>query len=292
MIFEIRHRTTYEYDAEVSLSHHVARLTVMETSRQHCSHHVIEADPKPTGRSTHIDHFGNTATFLTFEGAHRRLEIHALNTVEILPPPAIDENQSIAWEIIRDAFDPCKQPAPMEVSEFIYPSPLLPRRTEFMDYASDSFAPDTPVLAGAMSLMSRIHRDFVFDTRATSVTTPIQEVFKNRRGVCQDFAQLMIACIRSIGLPARYVSGYLETRPAPGQIKLIGADATHAWVSIWCGELGWIDLDPTNDLRPSDRHIITAVGRDFQDVSPIRGVIVGSGSHSLNVGVDVVPIGD
>ena len=290
MIYEIRHRTTYEYDSDVSLSHHVARLTAWNGPLQRRIHHAIEADPQPAGRSIHTDHYGNLATFLTFEGPHRRLEIQALNTVELSPPPAIQDSHSADWEQIRDAFAGVGHQSPFEVSEFLHGSPMVPRRPEFVSYAKESFPRRTPVLCGAMDLMKRIHRDLIFDTRATNVTTPVQEVFKNRRGVCQDFAQLMIACLRSIGLPARYVSGYLETEPVPGQVKLVGADATHAWVSIWCGSNGWIDLDPTNGIRPSERHVVIAVGRDFLDVSPIRGVIVGSGSHHLTVGVDVVPV--
>ncbi|HAM72429.1 MAG TPA: transglutaminase [Verrucomicrobiales bacterium] len=290
MRYEIRHRTAYEYDNDVLLSHHIARLTPRELPHQRCAEHRVETFPNATTRSTHEDHFGNTATFLTLEGAHRRLEITSLNLVEVDTPVPCDPSKTPAWEEVRDRFGLELLPDPIAPVEFVFPSPQIPRRPEFREYARASFPAGCPVLAGALDLSRRIHDDFTFDPRATSVTTPVAEFFKTRRGVCQDFAQFMIACLRSVGLPARYVSGYLETLPPPGQAKLVGADASHAWVSVWCGEPGWVDIDPTNDVRPRDRHVTVAWGRDFSDVSPLRGVIVGSGHHTLSVAVDVTPV--
>ena len=290
MLHAICHSTVYDYDHDVSLSHHLLRLTPRSLERQRCLERSIESVPSPATRSEHIDHFGNTTGFLTIEGAHRRLEIHARSLVEALPPATGPVAAATApWESLRDACRPGALDAPPEPVEFVFPSPMAPRRAEFSGYAQYSFPAGRPALEGAQDLCARIHADFAFDARATTVATSVQDFFKTRRGVCQDFAHLMVACLRSLGLPARYVSGYLETSPPPGQEKLIGADASHAWISVWCGAAGWIDLDPTNNLRPAERHITVAWGRDFGDVSPVRGVLVGSGSHQLKVSVDVRP---
>jgi transglutaminase-like putative cysteine protease len=178
----------------------------------------------------------------------------------------------------------------LEASDFIFDSPLIRARESYLHYAQVSFTPGRPILEAALDLTKPIHSDFKFDPTATSVATPLEEVFKHRRGVCQDFAHFQIGCLRSLGLPARYVSGYVETDPPPGQQRLAGADASHAWVSLFCPGLGWLDVDPTNNMVPSSRHITVAWGRDFSDISPIRGVILGSGEHRLKVAVDVVPL--
>ena len=292
MFYEIRHRTTYDYDEDVSLSHHVARLTPRDLPHQRRHRHYIETSPRAAARSSHTDHFGNTATFLTIEGPHRSLELVASSVVEVLPVSAARTEESPPWETVRDLFANDHPKAPVEAIEFIFGSPLVPQRGEFGDYAKQFFAAGRPVREAAIDLCACIHRDFKFDPRATTVTTPVSEFFKSRRGVCQDFAHFMIACLRSLGLPARYVSGYLETVPSPGQPKLAGADASHAWLSLWCGNTGWVDLDPTNNLLPAGRHITAGSGRDFSDVSPVRGMITGSGAHSLNVAVDVTPLPD
>jgi transglutaminase-like putative cysteine protease len=173
------------------------------------------------------------------------------------------------------------------VGEFLFDSPHIMRKAAFADYAAPSFPPERPLLEAVADFTSRIFREFKFDRRATTTATPLDEVLKHRRGVCQDFAHLAIAGVRSLGLPARYVSGYIETQPPPGKVRLVGADASHAWFSVWCPGHGWIDADPTNDLLPKDRHILIAWGRDFSDVSPLRGVVLGGREHSLDVSVDV-----
>lgn len=289
MLYEIRHRTIYEYEEDVLLSHHLARLVPRDLAHQRCRRHSIETAPNATTRSTNIDHFGNTITFLTIEGPHRRFELTALASVELAPSSTIAENETPPWENVRDLFAADHPETPVEVAEFTFESPLVSRRAHFADYAKESFAAGRALLTAANELNARIYRDFTFDSHATTVTTPVGEFFKLRRGVCQDFAHLMISCLRSLGLPARYVSGYLETQPAPGQPKLAGADASHAWASLWCGESGWVDLDPANNVVPTNHHVTTAWGRDYSDVSPVRGVIVGSGSHRLTVAVDVTP---
>jgi len=195
-----------------------------------------------------------------------------------------------AWESVRELSRGRQIGQALDASEFIFDSPLIQAADDFAAYAAPSFPKGRPILDAVLNLTARIHHDFKFDPKATTLATPLAEVFKNRRGVCQDFAQLEIACLRSLGLPARYVSGYLETVPPPGKARLIGADASHAWISFHCYGLGWIEVDPTNNVVPTTRHIAVAWGRDFNDVSPIRGVILGAGEHTLKVAVDVVAV--
>lgn len=287
MNYEIRHSTAYEYEHVVSLSHHVAHLTPRATPGQRCLDHRLEAVPPITTSSSHLDHFGNLTSFLTVEGTHRRFEVVALSRVEILPTARPLPESSPPWETIREQHSPDSANAPLETAEFVFGSPLAPCRPDLAEYARPSFPDARPILAGALDLCQRIHADFKFDQHATTVMTTVQDFFKSRRGVCQDFAQLMVACLRSLGLPARYVSGYLETLPPPGKPKLVGSDASHAWASLWCGEHGWADLDPTNNVLPAERHITTAWGRDYSDVTPVRGILVGGGRHKLMVSVDV-----
>jgi transglutaminase-like putative cysteine protease len=207
-------------------------------------------------------------------------------TARLLPSPA----ETLAWETVRQSSRGQQMGHSLEASEFVFDSPLVRTTDDFAAYASPSFPKNRPILEAALDLTQRIYSDFKFDPKATTLATPLEEVFKNRRGVCQDFAQLEIACFRSLGLPARYVSGYLETDPPPGKPRFVGADASHAWISIYCHGLGWIDVDPTNNILPTTRHVAVAYGRDYDDVSPIRGVILGAGEHSLKVAVDVVAL--
>lgn len=230
------------------------------------------------------DYFGNHADFFSVEGAHRVLTVSSCSIVEVSPSTVPSAMDTPPWESLRDA---CYFG---DVSEFLFPSPLIPNISGLHDYACPSFPPDRNVLDCVMDLTRRIHADFTFDPAATTIATPLEKVMRNRRGVCQDFAQFQIGCLRSMGVAARYASGYLETVPAPGTPKLVGTDASHAWVQVFVPNLGWIDVDPTNNLLPSDRHIFVACGRDFDDVSPIRGVIVGAGRHKLVVAVDVIPL--
>ncbi len=290
MLYQLVHRTLYQYDNAVSVSHHIVRVTPRTLPRQRVLDFRLEVNPAPMVQTTREDYFGNTAGFLTVEGAHQTLEITARSQIEVLAGEPPIAEQTPAWETLRED---CRAGAPgaREASQFTFDSPLVRRRDEFAAYAASSFPVQQPIMVGAMQLTRRIFEDFKFDPKATTVATPLEQVFAERKGVCQDFAQFQIACLRSLGLPARYVSGYLETLPPPGRPKLTGADASHAWVQVFCGEAGWIDLDPTNNLLPGERHIIVACGRDFSDVSPVRGVIVGSGKHQLKVSVDVAPVG-
>ncbi len=289
MIYDITHTTTYEYTDPVSLSQHTVRLHPRDLPRQRCLANRLVIDPRPAVAQWHFDYFGNWLTFVTIEGAHKQMAATSQSRVEVSSPDWPDPDRTPPWEAVRDFSMVYKADDILEAREFIYGSPLVPKSREFREYAEPSFRPRRPVLEAVLDLTARIHADFKFDPKATSVATPLSEVLQARRGVCQDFAQLEIACLRAIGVPARYMSGYIETEPPPGKPRLAGADASHAWISFFCPGAGWIEVDPTNNLLPTTRHITVAWGRDYSDVSPIRGVILGSGEHSLKVAVDVIP---
>ena len=291
MIYDISHSTSYEYTDAVSLSHHVLRLRPRDLTRQRCLQSALTIEPRPAVARSQDDYFGNQMTFVTVEGAHKRLKMTATSRVEVVPEAseAVVEQASPPWQSVRDLMLEYDPVVAMEAGEFIYNSPHIQAGPAFREYAAPSFPAERPLLEAVMDLTDRIYHDFKFDPRATTVATPLEEVLKHRRGVCQDFAHLEIACLRALGLPARYVSGYLETDPPPGKPRLAGADASHAWMAFYCPVAGWLDVDPTNNLRPSTRHLTMAWGRDYGDVSPIRGVILGSGEHTLKVAVDVIP---
>jgi transglutaminase-like putative cysteine protease len=290
--YSISHKTTYEYNNLVSVSHHVIRLQPRTRSYQHNLKYQLDAEPLPARVDSHQDYFGNHLSFVAIEGPHRRLVVSSQCQVEVLTKPAVAPADSPPWETVRELCRGDAYNSAVEACEFAFPSPLIPVRPDFAQYAAPAFSAGRPFLEATIELMRRIHHDFKFDPAATTIATPLEQVFRERRGVCQDFAHLQIACLRALGLPARYVSGYLETVPPPGRLKLVGTDSSHAWIQIWCGAGEWIDLDPTNNLLPADRHITVAWGRDFADVSPLRGVLVGSGSHRLKVAVDVTPLGE
>jgi transglutaminase-like putative cysteine protease len=287
MRFRVTHTTTYHYTAPVSLCLNVVRLTPRSGPRQECHANRLIIDPLPAVLHPHVDYFGNHTTFFTVQEPHRRLMVTAESegawqtstdpVAEATPP----------WETVRNTLAE-NAPALFDACQFAFESHHVPISAELAAYAAPSFTPDRPILEGAMDLMARIHHDFRFDPTATTVSTPVHEVLTHRRGVCQDFAHLQIGCLRSLGLSARYVSGYLVTRPPPGRPRLVGADASHAWLSIYCPDLGWVDLDPTNNMLPGERHITLAWGRDYDDVSPTRGVIIGGGRQSISVGVTVI----
>lgn len=288
MRYHIVHRTLYTYESPVTVSHHIARLGPRALPHQTCPWHEIDIVPEPVVRVPRLDAYGNQAIYFEQAGSHTQLEVVARSYVEVAAPLATDASSSPRWEDLVEATRGDGVAGAVMATEFRFASPLVGPDERFAAYARPSFAPGRPVLEAAVELSHRIFTDFVFDPVATDVATPVLEAFEKRRGVCQDFAHVLIGCLRSMGMPARYVSGYLETIPPPGQEKLVGADASHAWVSLFCGEdLGWIDLDPTNDLLPGDRHITIAWGRDFFDVSPLRGVTWAAGEQWLLVGVDV-----
>lgn len=289
MIYHITHGTTYEYGEPVTVSHHVARLHPRRTSAQRDVEFVLQVTPEPAVRTTHVDYFGNLVTVFSIEDVHTRLEVVAESRLELTPESLPALEVSPPWEqvatMLRDPVDA----AVADAFQYVFDSPLVAANADLADYARPSFPPTIPLLAGVRNLTARIHHDFRFDPEATTISTPLAEVFEKRHGVCQDFAHLGIACMRSLGLPARYVSGYLRTEPPPGQPRMVGVDYSHAWFSVFCPHLGFIDFDPTNDVMPSDRHVSVAFGRDFSEVSPLAGIVTGGGEHRLTVSVDVEP---
>ena len=285
--YEVVHTTRYEYGESVSVSHHVARLSPRVLPHQDCLHHELHIEPAPAVTRTHVDYFGNSMTFFVMEGAHKGLTVRARSRVVIRPKSVPVPASTPPWEAARD-YDAL----PLDAIDCLFDSRSIRASEELAAYARPSFPSGRPVLEAVADLTRRIHEDFTFDAQATTVGTPLADVFRLRRGVCQDFARLGIACLRSLGLAAHYVSGYMETVPPLGRPRLAGADASHAWLAVYCPGSGWIDVDPTNNLLPSTSHVTLAWGRDYSDVSPIRGVILGGGEHSLEVSVDVVRVGD
>ncbi|HSI11477.1 MAG TPA: transglutaminase family protein [Chthoniobacter sp.] len=290
MLYDVTHRTTYGYGSDVSVSHHLAHLHPRELRSQQVTNFRLSVDPAPVVSSERVDYYGNSTSFFSIGSPHDRLAVTARSRVRVTAPMLPESSRTPAWQQIRDRCANDRLTPDSEMGEFRFDSPNIVRRPILAEYAAASFTPDRPLLEAVVDFNARIFRDFKFDPRATTVATPVDEVFKKRRGVCQDFAHLAIACLRSLGLPARYVSGYLETLPPPGKARLIGADASHAWFSVWCSGHGWIDADPTNNVLPGDRHITVAWGRDFGDVSPLRGLVVGGSGHSLGVSVDVARV--
>jgi transglutaminase-like putative cysteine protease len=291
LLFEIAHTTTYDYVGDVSISHHLVRLTPREYAKQRCLDQHLTIDPPPATISLRRDYFGNTTHFVGVETPHKQFAITSHCRVAIRPVFVPDLLETPAWEVVRASCRDGHAGSLLEAHEFTYASPLIPAPEEFEEYAKPSFAPRRPILDAVADLTRRLGEDFVFDPVATTVSTPVADVLRQRRGVCQDLAHVQIACLRSQGLPARYVSGYLETEPSPGQPKLRGVDASHAWVSFFCPGFGWIEIDPTNNCFPSLRHIALGWGRDYSDICPIRGVLVGGENQTLRVAVDVNALG-
>jgi transglutaminase-like putative cysteine protease len=290
MLYDVRHRTTYRYEQAVSISHHVLHLTPRDCERQKVLTSDIDVDPEPAVRSDDVDYFGNRVTYLTLQEQHEALAIEARSRVEVIPPPEHVPGRTMPWEQVFPHLERAATPEALAVLQYAFDSAYTRAGADVFAYAHESFAAGRPVLEAALDLTGRIARDFRYVSGATSVSTPVDAVFRSRQGVCQDFAHLELACLRALALPARYVSGYLLTRPPPGQPKRIGADASHAWLSLWCPGTGWADIDPTNDTVVRDEHVTLAWGRDYGDISPINGVIFGGGEHAIDVAVDVTPV--
>ena len=292
--YRVEHYTAYRYSEPVMLSHQQLHLTPRPLDYQPIQDHEVAIKPTPTQQRKMIDAFGNPVTEIAIEAAHTTLDIIARTTVAVAQRPLIDPAQTPAWESVRDGlayragWHP--EPAILDATHFLFESPYVRLKRTLRAYAGDCFEPGRPILEVATALMAKIHGEFKFDAAATNVTTPVMEFFEQKRGVCQDFTHLMISCLRSTGLAARYVSGYLLTRPAPGKPPRVGADVSHAWVSLFVPGNGWIDFDPTNNVMPSLEHITLAWGRDFSDVTPLRGIINGGGEQTLEVKVAVEPL--
>nr|WP_314525877.1 transglutaminase family protein [uncultured Pseudomonas sp.] len=291
--YQIFHDTHYHYDSPVSLAQQLAHLWPRPCAWQQCTDQRLQISPDPTSRRDELDVFGNPLTRLAFERPHDELLVNASLTIEVMARPALDFNRSLPWEDARSALtysSHALSPEILEACRYRFESPYVHLKRNFVEFSESCFPPGRPLLLGVQALMEKIFSEFTFDAEATQVATPLVEVLERRRGVCQDFAHLMLACVRSRGLAARYISGYLLTQPPPGQPRLIGADASHAWVSVFCPVLGWVDFDPTNNVQPALEHITLAWGRDFSDVSPLRGVILGGGNHDPEVRVTVMPL--
>lgn len=291
MKYRITHRTTYHYSSQVAVSHHAARLRPRDTETQRCMEFSLSFDPEPDLRTGHVDSFGNEVACFSVQKLHNHFEVVSRSFVSLMPVLQPDPLQTPAWEevaalfrdpVSADLLDPC---------QFVYVSPLLVPEVQLRDFALPSFPKGRPILAATADLFRRIYKEFVFDPKATTISTPLKEVLEKKRGVCQDFAHLAIASLRAMGLPARYISGYLRTHPPAGKPRLQGVDASHAWASCFVPGFGWVDFDPTNNCFTSLDHITVAIGRDFSDVSPVRGIITGGGKHTVGVGVDVEPVG-
>jgi transglutaminase-like putative cysteine protease len=290
MIYDIRHLTLYEYGSSVTFSNCALRLLPTDGPGQTVLSSELCITPAPAQTIERMCFFGNRLTFLTIETAHRKLIVEANTSVEIDRSEPLDISETPAFEMVREEAFASTSFDRNSPAHFLHPSRLAPRFEPASDYARESFPAGRPVLDGAKELMRRIRADFKYDTKATVVSTPLSEAFGKRRGVCQDFAHIMIAGLRGIGLPAAYMSGYIRTIPPAGKKRLEGADAMHAWVSLWCGEArGWEGLDPTNAIMAGNDHIVLAKGRDYADISPVAGLILGSREQDVDVKVDVVP---
>ena len=293
MLLRVIHETAYDYVPPVKTAQHMAHLKPRHDDRQQVLSHRLTITPVPALQTETTDVYGNTRAFFSLSGAHDELTVVADSMVSTRAE--LEPAQSLPWEMVRERMRYHRRAAWDLASEFVFASPYVPRHENFLAYARPCFTPGRPLWQASRELMTRIHSDFTYETEATDVSTPALEALELRQGVCQDFAHVMLGCLRSLGLPARYVSGYLLTQPPPGKPRLVGSDASHAWVSVYLpdedGSAGaWADLDPTNDRMPGEDYVRLATGRDYSDVSPIRGVIHGGANHTLRVAVTVSPV--
>ncbi len=292
MLLHIVHETTYLYMPAVENAHHMVYLKPSGSAGQRLLRYDLQVHPAPVQLRDTVDMYGNTRTYFSLQAAHLRLTVVADSVVATSPAqPLPSAGAGMSWERVRDQFR-YQAGAPYDsASEFLFASPYIPRDDAFAEFARSSFAPGRPLLEAAHDLMSHIHTSLTYETASTQVNTPALDALRQGKGVCQDFAHIMVACCRSLGLPARYVSGYMLTNPPPGQPRLIGCDASHAWASVYFPALRqWIDFDPTNNRTPGEDYVTLATGRDFLDVSPMRGVIRGGAQHILQVAVTVAPL--
>jgi transglutaminase-like putative cysteine protease len=288
MRYKIRHITEYSYQEMVSIGHNRLCLVPLNNNRQQCLSSNITILPTPDELAYQTDFFGNTLLFISIYKEHDQLEITSESTVDIVNRPNADRVQAsaTAWQDLKNQIA-INSEIYADVMQYTLPSIHVPYSEAIRNFASDCFTDGATLWIGCQSLMQKIYSSLDFTPGFTTVNTPVESVLISHKGVCQDFAHLMIACLRNMGLPARYVSGYIETFPPPGKEKLVGSDASHAWVSVYFPEIGWVEFDPTNNLLPSHNHITVAVGRDYFDVAPIKGIIFSSGKQNISVKVDV-----
>ena len=290
MEYFVRHRTTYRYLQDVSHSWHLAHLRLRTTPTQDVHSSGVTLSLETASRVAREDYFHNPCEWFAIDQPHNHLEVLAESRVTVEPAPERISRDSLPWEQVRAFLENTQDDEERDAVQFQFDSPLTKFESDIAAYGAPSFPPHRPLLAGAIELMNRIHKDFRYDTTVTDVTTPVDRVFEIRAGVCQDLAHVGIAAMRAVGLPARYVSGYLLTEPPPGKPRLLGADASHAWFSVWAPPFGWVDLDPTNNLIVSESHVTSSWGRDYSDVAPVAGIILGGHDHVVEVGVDVIPV--
>ncbi|HMJ10691.1 MAG TPA: transglutaminase family protein [Polyangiaceae bacterium] len=284
--YKILHTTRYEYEALVLHAHHLAYLKPRSMLTQRVDAFTLHVDPVPLMAVALCDYFGNDCHELELLSAHDALTVTCSSLVDLsVPERELGPHEKLTWEAAAQRLASDREL--IAFREFCFDSPLVRAHPQLARYAADTFSPERPLLSALLELNRRIHEEFTYDNTVSDVSTPLAKVLQYRRGVCQDFAHLLLGCLRSLGLSGRYVSGYLETLPPRGKPRLVGADASHAWVSAYVPDYGWLDLDPTNGIVPGERHITLAYGRDFSDVSPLRGVVLGGGSHRLSVSVDV-----
>jgi len=289
--YHVMHETKYTYQSAVTLSQQYLHLSPLNFRYQHVLSQHLAILPAVADSVDGRDYFGNTTRHFSITVPHQVLIVQSEFTVELARRATPERlKESLPWELMRDTVLQSKAAATQQACQFLYSSPHVSCSTQLQQYALISFTPGRPQLDAAMDLTRRIFEDFEFDDKATEISTPLEEVFEGRRGVCQDFAHLMIGCLRSLGLPACYVSGYILTHPPEGQPRMVGADASHAWVSVYCPTLGWVDFDPTNRCLVQSEHVTLGLGRDFSDVTPMRGIVLGGGEQKLQVEVTVTPL--
>lgn len=289
--FQVLHETRYDYSAPVALSQQLLHLAPRTFQFQRSDAHRVDIEPMASERQQSHDFFGNDTERLVISDPHEKLVLTSRSELSLFARPGVELlANSPAWEGVRDGLRKIGDPTRLEPVKYLYPSPHVALSNDLADYARLSFTPGQSVLAAARDLTHRIHREYSFDPKATEISTPLSELLELRRGVCQDFAHLMIGCLRTVGIPCRYVSGYILTTPLPGAPRLVGADASHAWVSVYCPSIGWVDFDPTNACLVNLEHMTLGWGRDFSDVTPVRGVMLGGGTQKLEVKVTVTAL--
>lgn len=289
LTYRIQHTTSYHYSMPVRICHNLVMLTPRSDAFTEVVNHRLQIRPTPPILNRHEDYFGNLVHAFSVEDSHRQLTVTSTGRVRV--SSRIIQGSAPTWGEVRQQIASQSDPRWLDACRFAFNSPRIRVAPDYAKYAAPSFTANCNIIEAARDLTSRIHSDFKYDTKATTVDTPTSVAFGLRKGVCQDFSHVQIACLRSLGLCARYVSGYLRTTPPPGSSRLIGNDQTHAWISLYCGQdLGWVDFDPTNDCLTNNNHIPIAFGRDYTDVTPIRGVFLGGGEHRLEVSVDVCPV--
>jgi transglutaminase-like putative cysteine protease len=288
--YHVLHQTHYRYADEVVSSHNEAHLLPRALATQTPSRVQLRIDPPPDTVRWHKDYFGNDVVFFNLRTAHRELTIRTESDVALEPARRLEPARSAPWEEVATGVRLARTASALEAFEYVFDSPFVAASEALAAFARPSFAPRRPLAEAVLDFAHRIHAEFRYDPEATTLDTPVEDALRERHGVCQDFAHVMIGGLRSLGLPARYVSGYLKSRRGKPESELVGSEASHAWIAAWCPNLGWFEVDPTNDLVPSDRHVVLAWGRDYDDVSPVKGVTLGGGSHTVEVTVEVTPV--